>query len=131
MFKKLFGRNKDNQPEAKDIISIHDEIARFLAAQGPENWSLIKIGIKIFDGGHSLTFRCFLGAEMKRHFKKYPQEVVGTIEDLFVRLHQLSDQRQEKWMGCCFQVNNRGKYSCKFFYEEMDLNEIADTEFCT
>ena len=131
MFKKLFGGKKGNQPEIKEVISVHENIAKSLASLGPENWSLIKIGIKIFNGGRSFTFRCFLGEDMKVHFMDIPRELIRPIEDLFVRLHELSALREETWVGCCFQVNNSGKYSCKFFYEEMEVNEIADAEPCT
>ncbi|MFC3153470.1 immunity protein YezG family protein [Litoribrevibacter euphylliae] len=129
LFEKLLSKSKNIEKVSlpKDAESYYKPIAQALADMAPENWATIRVGSKIFEDSAHLTFRCFVGAPPQQKFINYPRAQVQIVENLLKELKQYHIQCNEPWIGCLFEVNNTGKYKVHYFYEDIELSAIADS----
>ncbi len=125
----LFGSKKDvNEQEntTVQILSQYEKIAQWLSAHAPDDWRLATVACKVFDDSNHFKYFFHVTDERKKKIHRYPRSINNELYGLFIELNKLSAVRNEVWIGCRYQVDHNGKYDVKFFYKDMELEEIAN-----
>jgi len=110
----------------EQILSHYEKIVHALVAVAPEDWYLVKVGTKVFDDSIHITFGFFVGKQLKPKFMEIPRDDVRLLKQLFQELKRFSIARGEPWIGCRFQVDNKGKYDTRYFYEDLPLAKVVE-----
>jgi hypothetical protein len=119
-------KNEEGANNTSAILAEYENIVNWLASVAPENWKLAKVGCKVFDDSDHGTFFYLVGENKERKIVDLPLRKKRELYEHFRNLKNLSIERNEPWICCRFHVDNNGKYDVNYFYNDMDIEVVAD-----